>query len=239
MRKIMTIMFIFIMSFYGCSEDSELDQDNMPPAIPRIHQHDPTIPDDEWGPDTLTDVDGIYIEWDANQEDDLAGYKIYRSVYPDNGFVLIATVSEYADFYEDFDIELSQKYYYRITAINSEGNESQMSKTIWYTSLPKAQLIEPANQAIVTLAPTFKWFGIGEADAYILRVFASEVEENEWQEIWHCEKYSYEKLEAVYNENDKALEDLTYEKEYRWRVDVDGGSSVGSESNWRRFSLQQ
>lgn len=239
MYKITTILFISLTLIYGCSEDSEIDEFNELPAVPQIHQHDPTIPDDEWGPDALTELDGIQIEWEDNQEDNLAGYNIYRSVYPDRDFELIDTVSEDVDFYEDLEVELSTKYYYRITAFNLEELESNMSQTVLYTLLPKAQLVEPANQAVLdTVAPKFRWLGIGEGNSYILRVFVNEPEKNEWKEIWHCEKYAYEPLEAVYNEDNQAVEDLTSDKEYRWRVDVDGGNCVGSESNWRRFRMK-
>lgn len=239
MRKITTILFIFLSLIYSCSEDSETDKSDEPPVIPKIHQHNPAIPDEQWGPDALTEVDGIYIEWDENQEEDLAGYNVYRSVYSDQDFEIIGTVSDDQNYYEDLDVELSKKYYYRVTAFNLEGLESKMSQTVWYTLLPKAQLIEPDNQAILdTKTPKFKWLGIGESNSYILRVFVNESQKNEWKEIWQIEKYDYEPLEAVYNENNQANEELASGKEYRWRVDVEGGSSVGSESNWRRFSIQ-
>jgi len=238
MRKTVIILLSFsLMLIYACSDNSDDEESNIP-DIPQIHQHNPAIPDDDWGPDALTDVNGIYIEWDANQEDNLAGYNVYRTVDADRDFKLINTVSKDVNFFEDLDVELSTKYYYRITAFNKERVESKMSKMVWYTLLPKAQLIEPVNQAILnTSTPKFQWLGIGEADVYILRVFATELENNEWEEIWHCKKYSYDALEAVYNENNQAIEELKPNKDYRWRVDVDGGTCVGSESFWRRFSI--
>ncbi len=79
----------------------------------------------------------IELTWDANNEDDLAGYNLYRSTSdissisgmdPVNGSDLIQT----ADF-TDSNLENGTTYYYRLTAVDDNDNESSMSSQLEIT----------------------------------------------------------------------------------------------------------
>jgi len=219
----------------GCISTPETPK---PPAVPKMHLHNPDIPDDEWGPDALTDTNGIHIEWDANEGENLAGYKIYRSTNPGSNYELLATLSKESLSYEDEEVQLEKRYYYRLSAFDKDGNESGMSETASYTLLSKPIPTAPLDQAdIDTLSPTFSWIEISGAQAYIVHVFVKV--NTSWQKIWTSqEKFSFDLLEISYNEDNSAIRPLEEGKQYRWRVDAIGGVTVGSESTWQHFSVE-
>jgi len=246
---IVILLFLLTLSFWSCEETSTIDEDDKeagPPTVPKIHTHNPDILDDKWGPDALTDTDGIYIEWDANAEEDLAGYKVYRSTSSDDGYKLIDTLSKAEMFYEDNSVRIGTKYYYRITAYDEDDNESRMSEIVWYTLLPKPTLTKPPSEAVVeTLTPTFNWIGLGGDASYLLHVAVNteEVEADEeeaWKEIWVSEEIlSLDVFNIPYNSDGQATEPLEDGRTYRWRVDaIGGGIAVGSESRWRSFKVK-
>ncbi len=232
---------LLLIILIGCGEGAIEKVEDLfpgPPLRPRMHLHLRGVPDNLWGPDALTDTDGIHIEWDANTEADLAGYKIYRStdsvVYQQIGEV-IKTIT----FYEDTDVKLETRYYYRITAFDKEGNESTMSEPTSYTLMRKPILTQPPMQAILDAPPTFRWLGIGETGFYTLRVFVSTGDtQTPFREIWHYETIDFDQFEVVFNRDGTATEPLRPGQEYRWRVDFEARAMVASESTWRFFQLQ-
>ena len=248
MRVPVAILILLItLSSWNCDETPTIDEDPEfgPPAVPKIHTHNPDILDDEWGADALTDTDGIYIEWDANTEEDLAGYKVYRSTKAAEAYKLIDTLSKAEIFYEDRSVRIGAKYYYRITAYDEDDNESRMSEIVWYTLLTKPTLIKPPSEAVVvTLNPTFNWIGLGGDASYRLRVSVNTEElnadeEDAWQEIWVSEEIlSFDVFNIPYNSDGQATEPLEDGRTYRWRVDAIGGVAVGSESRWRFFTVK-
>lgn len=79
----------------------------------------------------------IELSWDANDEDDLAGYHLYRSTSnissiegmdPVNGSDLIQSSN-----FTDTDLENGTTYYYRLTAVDENDNESIMSSQLEIT----------------------------------------------------------------------------------------------------------
>ena len=86
----------------------------------------------------------ILLNWEKSSASDLAGYRIYRSATPLSGFQLIAK-TEFNE-YRDEKLVNAQKYYYRITAVDTAGNESEPSETI--TGMPVAPGPTPVSGAI-------------------------------------------------------------------------------------------
>jgi hypothetical protein len=69
---------------------------------------------------------GAFLTWDANAENDVAGYRIYRSERPDSSFVQLAQrpITGYVD------TMYRPGMYYRITAVDVSGNESEQSPSL-------------------------------------------------------------------------------------------------------------
>lgn len=79
----------------------------------------------------------VELSWDANSEDDLAGYNLYRStdtfsdisgMDPVNG----STPVQNSD-YTDTGLENGTTYYYRLTAVDDGNNESGTSNRLEIT----------------------------------------------------------------------------------------------------------
>ncbi len=78
----------------------------------------------------------ITLAWDANTEEDLAGYGIYFKTSPDQPYQLLDDV--YLNELEDPDnprvtlteLEDGLTYYFAVTAFSEEGDESRFSKKV-------------------------------------------------------------------------------------------------------------
>ncbi len=117
---LLLLMSVAILS--GCERNAPTDVtgDGLPPAVPtnvRIYSA----------------YDGeIEIVWHANVEIDLKGYNIYRSSDSTN-FSFIDFSDQ--NYYLDDSLAYSTKYFYRISAIDLENHESQLSAVV--SAVPK------------------------------------------------------------------------------------------------------
>lgn len=93
-------------------------KDDIPPTIPRKVK-------------AVSSSLGITVTWEANHERDLAGYNIYRSLFPDSQFVKITSSLSPADtgYYEDKSAITNVQNYYRVISVDRSGNESLQSPT--------------------------------------------------------------------------------------------------------------
>ena len=113
------LMPFFLISSYLCSigcgssEDDYVEPDTEPPAIPR-------------GVESITGNGQVTIEWFPNGESDLAGYTIWRSL-DNETFNLLESVSADEFQYIDRDVRNGTIYYYAVSALDLEGNESDLS----------------------------------------------------------------------------------------------------------------
>lgn len=98
------------------SEETATLQDTVPPTTPT------GIIVTASGPTQAT------VSWNANNEEDLAGYKVYR-----NG-QLVATQS--STNFQDTSLAIGTTYAYQITAYDSNGNESEKSIEFTFTTPP-------------------------------------------------------------------------------------------------------
>ena len=83
-------------------------------------------------------VDSVRLNWDANTEPDLHAYYIYRDTSSPASTLLDSTVasSPPEPFYTDVSVVHGTTYYYRITAMDSAGNESGYSDEVGATPWP-------------------------------------------------------------------------------------------------------
>ncbi|MFH1148921.1 MAG: CARDB domain-containing protein [Actinomycetota bacterium] len=97
--------------------DFVLITDRAPPAAPA----DIVVLDPETGGRLL-------LSWDASTESDLAGYRLYRAIDPAGPFTLVTSLLA-SNAFEDSTLENGTVYYYRVTAVDVAGNESEASAT--------------------------------------------------------------------------------------------------------------
>lgn len=76
---------------------------------------------------SVTGDDEVLILWCANTEEDLDGYRIYRSTRSDGYFPRLASVGEGATSFVDHDVRNGETYWYVLSAFDRSGNESELT----------------------------------------------------------------------------------------------------------------
>jgi hypothetical protein len=86
------------------------------------------------------------LNWEKSKATDLAGYRVYRSATPLSGFEEIAR-TEFSEF-RDEKLVNNRKYYYRVSAVDRAGNESEKSDAV--AGMPVAPGPTPVSGVIET-----------------------------------------------------------------------------------------
>jgi hypothetical protein len=72
--------------------------------------------------------DEIEATWDLNTEDNIAGYIVYRRESPNDPWVPVGVIQDPSqDSFTDKSVEPDTKYYYAVSAVDAEGDESDYS----------------------------------------------------------------------------------------------------------------
>lgn len=74
----------------------------------------------------------VSLDWDDNEESDLASYTLYRNTTSGGGYSSIAT-DVTTSVYTDSGLENGTEYYYVVTAVDKAGNESSYSIEVFAT----------------------------------------------------------------------------------------------------------
>lgn len=114
------LSFIFI----GCEERVYVVKpDTTPPSIPK-------------GVYSITANEAVRLFWEANDEKDLAGYRIYRNTDQfSSKYYYLTTVDTSA--YIDYNVKNGNTYFYGMTAFDYYGNESDLSYIAFDTPRPE------------------------------------------------------------------------------------------------------
>ncbi len=106
---------------YQESEDSEVieisPKDTFAPAPPK-------------GVVLVMGPDILSLSWDANQESDLGGYRVWKRAEGESEFAVLMKEPILENTYTDTSVEKNIRYYYAITSLDTAGNESRKSNTI-------------------------------------------------------------------------------------------------------------
>lgn len=79
----------------------------------------------------------IDLSWQANIEDDLAGYNVYRRSSSSGPFTRLNSKPVAGPAFSDTTTTPSRSYTYRVTAVDNDGNESSPSEEITETARPQ------------------------------------------------------------------------------------------------------
>ncbi|MGQ9608821.1 MAG: fibronectin type III domain-containing protein [bacterium] len=116
-----SVIFSLVLALLiqGCTfkSDEVIVVDDTPPAAPR-------------GVYSITGDGQVFIKWYPNQEKDLKGYIIYRSTKKYGDYIELGRVSGKVTSYIDTDVKNGFTYYYAVSAIDYDGNESELSPDI-------------------------------------------------------------------------------------------------------------
>ncbi|MBI4633175.1 MAG: DUF799 family lipoprotein [Deltaproteobacteria bacterium] len=93
----------------------------------------------------------VLLAWDKSEAHDLAGYRLYWSQTPLSGYGEIAKTeeNEYRDQREQALVN-AKKYYYRLSAVDQAGNESNMAECIGMPVAPGPTLVSGVLEADTT-----------------------------------------------------------------------------------------
>jgi len=111
---------VLLLLIAGCDvNEPEYVVDNVPPKPPT-------------GIQVLNGDNRVDLYWNENREPDLAGYNIYYSDAYDGKYYIIGS-SPYCSFIDN-DAVNGEKYYYAVTAYDYNGNESDLSFDVVYST---------------------------------------------------------------------------------------------------------
>ena len=106
------------------------------------YYYDYTPPSPPTGIQVLNGDNRVDIYWNANRESDVAGYNVYYNYTYDGKYTLIGSTS--GTYFADVEAVNGNKYYYAVAAYDYNGNESELSYDVIY-STPRP---EGYNQAM-------------------------------------------------------------------------------------------
>ncbi|MBU4446764.1 MAG: hypothetical protein L6422_05450 [Candidatus Marinimicrobia bacterium] len=243
------IMPVFLMIFiYRCGESIE---DPDPPARPLWVEKSAPTDTIESGLRPYNDGNGILLEWHPNLEEDISGYKLYRTGEDiENKFALIADINAFkisgADtFFIDDLVQLNIDYFYYLKAYDQAENKSGASDTIRYRLIEKAEPLKPSG-TVNNYTPEFEWHDFTNFTyEYVIRVESFLSREVIWISRIRRSNYTDFSQKISYNsDGSAALNSLESGTTYQWciksisLVDNRNFDIGGSISNWGYFIIE-
>jgi hypothetical protein len=117
MKKILFSLILLVgvsFVFIGCEEKVYLFRpDHTPPSVPK-------------GLYSVTGDETVWLFWEENDEDDFAEYWVYRAKEEDDYYKRIAR-TKIAKYTDNF-LKNGTTYLYAVSAVDEDGNESDLSK---------------------------------------------------------------------------------------------------------------
>ncbi len=124
-RSFMAVaLLLMIFTLFGCTTGTKKDPGLTDYEAPNIPQNITAVGRER----------ACLLNWSANTEADLVGYKIYRSASSGGPFTLIATIGtqpapSYLDNDQQNGLVNDQYYFYKLSAFDTQGKESDLSRT--------------------------------------------------------------------------------------------------------------
>jgi hypothetical protein len=88
------------------------------------------VPETPIGFNDMPNLHAVILNWSANQELDIAGYRIYRATALNGPYTLMNNNLHTTTSYEDTSVADLVYYYYKLSAVDTAGNESLPTEVI-------------------------------------------------------------------------------------------------------------
>jgi hypothetical protein len=122
--------YVYLVRSVTIAEGNPIESDDSAPAI--------VAPRDTFSPATPQNVVAavlpgendsriVDLSWSINVENDLAGYRVYRSEKQGERGQLLQTELLASPAFRDSSVQAGHRYWYAVTAVDRAGNESQIS----------------------------------------------------------------------------------------------------------------
>ena len=111
----------------------------------------------------------VVLEWTPNKEEDLDGYRVYRSSAQGSGYSKMVSVTKKLARYVDNTVTNDVTYYYVVSAFDVTGNESPFSDEV--SIMPSALKGMPASGASLgetMMTSPWVWAGVLGATLFVL-----------------------------------------------------------------------
>ncbi len=205
------LILIICTLFFGCGKE-EVALDLTPPTTPQfVPRTDDTVLVEQ-GIDAVPEGDFIRVVWQAVNDEDLAGYRLYRqredSTFLPPALIADRTLQDLAGlaipFYLDTDTLLapdpltgiSHGYYYWVSAYDQSGNESLLSTPTYYQLMPKANLSSPVAQGdSLLLSWSYSLASIFQVDMFVVRL--DSLTGSGWIPFWLQQHALFDPLQVV------------------------------------------
>lgn len=195
---------------------------------------------------SLQSLDPPQLQLPANHADGIASMTDLEWSEVENASSYLVQVSKFPTFsqmelneqvssnsYSDFEVEESQKYYWRVRAQNSAIN-SDWSQTFDFTGknpeLPgKVTLVSPEDNAEdVVTEPLFTWDAVDGAEGYLI----------EWYSDEELKSYFYSNVSSTNEFDAKGNNTFFYYQSFYWRVRANNISGAGPWSDVFKFTTE-
>jgi len=238
-----------IVLFIGCGES--IEDPDAPSAPIWVAKSDPTDPIAH-GIRPYNDGNGIILEWHPNLEDDISGYKLYKTeANIDNKFILAVDINAFSlsgadTFFVDDSVKFNVNYYYYLKAYDQAGNKSNPSDTIQYSVINKVEPLNPSGT--LSAQPTvFEWYDYSDASSeYVIYLETFSPRDDIWISRFSNPNYTDHSHSKSFNfDGSSKVTTLLPGQTYRWCIKaiafVDPYTNIdisGSISNWAYFTIQ-
>jgi uncharacterized protein len=119
----------------------------------------------------------VNLSWSGNEEDDLKGYRVFRSRAPDLEYLQVTVEATPDSVYNDYvDLQtLSNKMYYKVLSVDIRGNRSSLSEPIL---VHLVDIIPPVPPRIIGYKSSkgtieISWTNSSSKDGVSVRIFKS------------------------------------------------------------------
>ena len=119
--------YVFVVRSVALASEGPIESDDSAPAIVTPLDTFPPAPPQNVVAAVTTppgEAPSVDLSWSVNLENDLAGYRVYRSDSQDARGQLLITDLLPAPAYRDMSVQQGHRYWYSVTAVDRAGNES-------------------------------------------------------------------------------------------------------------------
>jgi len=119
--------YVFVVRSVALASEGPIESDDSAPAIVTPLDTFPPAPPQNVVAAVTTppgEAPSVDLSWSINLENDLAGYRVYRSDSQDARGQLLITDLLPAPAYRDMSVQQGHRYWYSVTAVDRAGNES-------------------------------------------------------------------------------------------------------------------
>ena len=142
------------------------------------------------------EIKAVKLSWRPNPEPDIGGYRIYRSENPDKNYKLIDYTAE--NLWSDKELKPKTTYYYKVSAMNVYGFETEKSifKSAEPLPPPELPLVQGLKITSEVTTASFAWKKV-ERDIIGYKIYKAGKEEGPYKKIAEIKTTSFTDKKAV------------------------------------------